>query len=253
MPAAGARGESEVVIVHFCDGGDEILQHPPVGRMVEDVAGGEATNAMAPRHFIEPVDAKRIAGTSALAERAISAAGKDVGKRRHRRGGFAVRQIGHQSGDQPLGPGGDVLPVEEALALLAFLARPALADGEQAGEAGPSARSSGQTARRPSTARLRRALRTSVHQVQPAAGDQTDSVARPARGRDQAGDRISIRDAKRLVAEQGSGGEQLLRAGGAAQEAEMAGDLELGIGHPNTPCRYQLRSPVRPSPPSPRR
>jgi hypothetical protein len=48
---------------------------------------------------------------------------------------------------------------------------------------------------------------------------------------DEAADRVAIGDAERLVAEQSGGGEQFLGAGDPAQEAEMAGGLELGVGH----------------------
>ena len=81
-------------------------------------------------------------------------------------------------------------------------------------------------------------------------------------GRDQsshhAAHRIAIDDAERGQAEQRSLPEQILGRGGAAQERVMGRDLEFGVAcggwaHPNTPWRYQLRSPVSPCSPSPRR
>ena len=119
----------------------------------------------------------------------------------------------------------------------------ALAEGEQAGEARPAGAILGPDQQgRP------------VHQVEPAAGDEPDAGdIGGAQGMDQPADRVAVGDAERGIAEQGRGREQLLRAGDAAQEAEMAGDLELDVGHPNTPCRYQLRSPLRSFSPSPRR
>ena len=44
-------------------------------------------------------------------------------------------------------------------------------------------------------------------------------------------DTIAVGDTQGLVAEQGRRREQILRAGNAAQEAEMAGRVQLDIGH----------------------
>ena len=128
------------------------------------------------------------------------------------------------------------------LALLAVGA--ALAEGEQAGEPRPAGAVLGPDQQR-----------GAVHQVEPAAGDQPHAGRRRRRASALTSPptRVAVGDAERGIAEQGGGREQFLRAGDAAQEAEMAGDLELDIGHPNTPCRCQLRSPVRGSSPSPRR
>ena len=71
-----------------------------------------------------------------------------------------------------------------------------------------------------------------VHQIEAAAGDEADSRRLGgAQGMDEPADAVAVGDSERLVTEQGCRREQFLGAGDPAQEAEMAGDLELGVGH----------------------
>ena len=58
MPVGMAlAAEAEFVDRAFlADRGDDVLQHPPVGRMVEDVAGRQRRDARRARHPVEPVD-----------------------------------------------------------------------------------------------------------------------------------------------------------------------------------------------------
>lgn len=99
--------------------------------------------------------------------------------------------------------------------------------------------------------------RHAVGEVETAADDEA-YARRLCRlmGADDAGQRVAVDDGQRLDAEQGCGGEQLVAAARAPQEAEMGGDLEFGIAgavHPNTPCRNQRCDPVAASSPSPAR
>ena len=161
----------------------------------------------------------------------------------------AIGEPRHQRADQALRCLGHILPMEEALALLAALRIGArLAEREQPGEP------------RPARAVLRPdEQRGAVDQIEPTPRDNSDVDAQ--RGKLLGGDqrahhpahRIAIDDPQRGEAEQGGLAEQLLGRGRAAQEREMRRHLKLGVPHPNTPWRYQLRSPVAARSPSPRR
>ena len=228
----------------FADRGDDVVQHALVGAVVEHVAGGKAPEAVAAGERVERVQALRLAGPAAVGEGEMAARPENIGHLGKRDVGHPVRLVGHERGDQAVAPGGDVLPMEEALPLLALLAvDAAFAGGEQAGEPRP-----GGAILRPDQ------KRASVHQIEPAAGDEADAALplRPQR-LDEAADRVAVGDAERGIAEELGRREQFVGAGDAAQEAEMGRDLELDIAHANSPCRCQLRSPVAGSSPSPLR
>jgi hypothetical protein len=78
------------------------------------------------------VEPRRIPGAAADVEDEVGALAENgCGLGKGGVGGL-VRLIRDQRGDQPFAPGRDILPMEEALPLLAFLAvDPALADCQQ--------------------------------------------------------------------------------------------------------------------------
>src|SRR5688500_4190630 len=98
--------------------------------MIEDVAGGEAAHSEAARHKVEAAQPNRVAGTAAMGKRAGGAVPESAGQSGERGLGGRVRPVGDQGRDEPFGMSGDILPMEEALPLLALLRhRPALAQG----------------------------------------------------------------------------------------------------------------------------
>ena len=145
--------------------GDHVLQHAFVGAVVEDVAGGEAAQAVTAGERIERMEALRLARAAAMGEREMGAGPENVGHLRERHVGRPVRLVGNKRRDQAVRPIGDILPVEEALSLLAFPAvDAALADREQAGEPRPAGAVLGPDQKR-----------GAVHQIEPAAGDEPDA------------------------------------------------------------------------------
>ena len=93
---------------------------------------------MAPGERVERVEALRLARAAAVGEREMAAFPKDIGHLGEGDVGHPVRFVGDQRRDQALGPGSDILPMEEALALLALLAvGAALAEAEQPGQPRP--------------------------------------------------------------------------------------------------------------------
>ena len=156
----------------LADRGDDVVEHALVGAVVEDVAGGEGAHAMIAGERIERMEPVRLAGTAAVGEGEMGAAAENVRQLGERGLGDRVGFVGHQGGNQPVRFGGDILPMEEALALLAFLAVDALlALGEQAGEPRPGGAVLGPD-QKPGP----------VHQIEPAAGDEAHAgrVARRA-------------------------------------------------------------------------
>ena len=114
--------EAELVDRAFvADRGDDVLQEPLVGGIVEDVAGGEAADAVAPRHCVERMQPGRIARPAAMGEGADARA-----RRKGRQAGASasrvrrIRLARNERGDQPFGLRFDILPMEEALPFFAF-------------------------------------------------------------------------------------------------------------------------------------
>ena len=159
--------------------------------------------------------------------------------RRSRAAQVASGSSGTSTAIRPSAWTGDVLPAEQALRLAAA----PLAERQQAAEpaiGGPVGRVDQE--------------RGAVGQVEPAADDQPHArrLRRLVRA-DDAGEAVAVGDRQGLDAEHGRLGEQLLARAGAAQEREMRRALELGVAHPNTPCRNQRCEPVPASSPSPSR
>ncbi len=223
------------------DRSHDVLQWPRFGRVIEDFPRSDTAHARLTRHGIKPVETGKIVRAATEGQRHIGAAAKDISQIGEVGERLAVRQVRHQDGDQTLGMVHNISPVEQAAAFAAAC----LAEREQAGQArpgGPVGRIEQQGAAvgeiyararyHPDLGRLLRL--PSAHYARHAA---------------------AVSKAKCLVAKQGSGREQLLGRGSAAQEGEVAGHLQLDIaGHqPNIPCMYQLKSPVCSFTPSPRR
>ena len=241
-------GEALAAKAQFVDGamladrGDDVLEHALVGAVVEHVAGGERPHPVAPRERVERMEPRRLARPAAMGEREMSAVAEDLGGLGERGFGVGIGLARNQSRDQPVGPGGDVLPMEEALPFFALLAVGAgIAEGEQSRQP------------RPAGAVLRPDQQGgAIHQIEPAAGDEPDAGRlRRAQRLDEAADAVAVGDAERLVAEQSRRREHLVGARDPAQEAVMRRRLELDIGHPNRPWIHQLKSPVRGFSPSP--
>jgi hypothetical protein len=206
----------------LADRGDHVLQHALVGTMVEDVPGGEAAHAEPPRHRVQRVEPRRVARAAAQGVDEGSAVAPNVGGVGQRGGRGRIRRIRDERRHQPLAPGGDILPVEEALPLLALAAvDPPLADGQQPRQPRP-----GGAVLRPHQQRI------AVHQVQPAARDQPHMgrLARQQRPH-HAGNAVAVGDPQRIIAQVRRRREQLLTGRGAAQEGEVAGRLQLDVGH----------------------
>ncbi len=225
----------------LADGGHDILQRPGFGRMIENIAGSDTAHPRLPRHGVKPVQTGKVIRAPAEREGHIGAAAKDIAKTGKIGERLAVGPVRHQDGDHAFGMVRDISPVEQATAF----ATTCLTERKQAGQArpgGPVGRIKKQSA--------------AVGQVNARASDHPDlgSLLRLPSPH-HPGNAAPIGKAERFVTQQGSGGEQLLGRGGAAQEGEVAGYLQLDIaGHqPNIPCMYQLRSPVCSSTPSPRR
>ncbi len=234
----------------MADRSDDVLQHPPLGHVIQHVARGERDQAEMPGVFVERVEPLRIAGAAMLRQAEMAARAEHI---RHPAQGLVVfgkgfGEAGDERGDQPLGMCRDILPMQEALPLLALLRiGAALAERQQPGEAAPAGAILGPDQHR-----------CAIDQIEPTARDEANRAdRRHLLGRDQpahhAADRIAIGDAERGHPGEHGRLKQMLGRGRAAQEAVMRRHLELAPRHPNDPCMNQARSPVSPRSPSPRR
>ena len=227
----------------LADAGHHVLQHALVGGGEQHVVRRHAAHPHGHRHVGEIVEAKRIARPPAQGQRHVGPVAEEVREVTELGGAPFVRFVGDQHGEQAFGPGGQVLPVE----LAGGLARPSLAERQQPAE--PSV--GGAVGRIDQERRL-------IGEVEPA----TDHGAYARRLRrlvspHDPGEAGAVADRQGLDPAQRRLGEQILRAGRATQEAEVRGDLQLGVAarrlaaHANRPCRNQERSPVWASSPSP--
>ncbi len=224
------------------DAGDHVLQEPALGMVEQDVVGDDGQHTGLGGQVGEGVQTHGVARSPAQAKRQIHPTGEGRLQAPQPLGTDFVGLIGDQDRDKTLGEVGQVLPIEIALGL----ACPPLAQRQQAAEPriGQSVGRIDQHA-------------GSIHKVEPAADDQAypGDLGRLV-GADDAGDRVAIDDGHGLDPTQGGLVEEILARGGAAQEREVRGRLQLDItraAHPNSPCRNQLRSPVTDCSPSPRR
>ena len=111
--------ETELVNRAFlADRGDDVLQHPAIGTVVEHIAGGERGEAVSVGGLHRLGKAPPFARAAPGGEADVAAFAEDVdgGGERGRRRTAAPR---HQRGDEAVGMRGDILPMEEALAFLA--------------------------------------------------------------------------------------------------------------------------------------
>ena len=151
---------------------------------------------------------------------------------------------GQEDRDEALGRGRDIGPVEPAIALAAA----PLAQGEQPGQPRP-----GRAVRRIEEDRA------TVAKVDARPRDQPDAGCFLSRQTaHHAGDAAPVAKPEGRMAEGSGGREQFLGRRGPPQKGKMARGVEFDIGrngvrHPNTPCMYQLRSPVLSVIASPRR
>ena len=253
MPVGTAlAAEAEFVDRAFlADRGDDVLQHAPVGRgrrarRRSRAASGRSARAAASSWC------SRIAspGRRCCVRQTWPRSPNISAIQRSASGSPRIGDAGHQRADQPFGMRRDILPMEEAFALLALLRVGArLAEGEQAGEPAPGRRDPrarpAASCRRPDRAGSRRSS-GSVRRLRQLLGrDQRAHHAAPPNC-----DRRCRARAGRAAppCANSSSGEEAPR-----RKREMRRDLEFGIAHPNTPWRYQLRSPVAARSPSPRR
>lgn len=184
-----------------------------------------------------------IVGPAAQGQSQIGAVGEGVPQPAQAQRAGLVGLIRNERGDQALAVSDDIRPFEMAFRLApSFFAK----------------RKQSAQARIGGAIRRIDQDRQSVRQIEAAADDEAYACGfRRLMGAHDPGKRVAVDDRQGLDAEQRSLGEQLLAGGRAPQEAEMRGDLQLGVagraGHPKIPCRNQRCDPVAESSPSPER
>ena len=221
------------------DAGDDILQDAPARHVEQHVVGDDGADLRRGGHGHELVQPELVARPAAQGQRQMRPVAEDVRHPAQPAAAGRIGLVGHEHGDQALVELGDVLPAEQALRLAA----PPLAERQQPAEAAIGWPVGGVDQER-----------GAIGQVEPAADDQPHArgLRRLVRAHD-AGEAVAVGDRQGLEAEHGCLGEQLLAGAGAAQERELRRALQLGVAHPNTPCRNQRCEPVPASSPSPSR
>ena len=218
------------------DAGEHVLERVPLGDVGVGVVGGDERGAGG---FGEPgqrgqpvavVAAIEMVGGEITAPACLGTPQGKLGSEGGARGQGRARGPGVERGrgqedhDLAAGVGEHV----RAPKITRPLGRPPLAQGEKAREPAVGGPVGGE-AQQPGA----------VREVEPGADEQADAgrlgrLVRP----DHAGQAVAVGDRGRAVAERSSGGNQLLRMRGAAEEAEVAGDLKLDVaggGHREVP------------------
>ena len=234
--ALGVRLQPQAGLVDraaLADAGQDVLQGPPAGVVVEDVAHCDQRRPGRRAQGLQPGQLRQVAG--AVAAHAAHPEGSPPGRRdglepsREVRSGGVTGRRRQDDAQQALRMVQEVGQGEVAPAL----ARPPLAQGQQAGQpspGGPVLRIADQV-RRPvgeDQARPRQHARPRL-QLPP---------RRP--GPHHAGHAVAVGDPQGLQPQGGGGLRQFLGVRGGAQEGEVAGRRQLGVAaHPNRPCSHQ--------------
>ena len=192
------------------DAGDDILQNPPPGDMVEHIAGGQAGHARGLRGIGQPGEAEGIAGAVVQGEGEIGAVTEGLAQP------WQIEVFARQlDGDEAAGV--DILPGER---------KPPMAAARAAEREQPAQPRPGRPVLRVEQQRRR------IRQINMAASHQPHpALARCLPGADHAGERIAVHHAQGRNAQFRRAGKKLGRVAGAAQEGVIRGDLEFGVAH----------------------
>jgi len=218
----------------LADAGEDVLQRPALRHVHVHVVGGDERRAAAPgevRESGQPADV--VAAIEAMAGE-IGPTGKRVRQTaQRRREAFALRlpesPRRQRDDDLPLAMVEQVVQAQMALPL----GRAALAEREQPRQPAigrPVGRidQEAETRACPSPTLPRRGR---FLQIQPRADDEAEAgLLRRHMRAHHSRQAAAVGEGDRSEAEPGRGLHQLVRVRGAAQEAEVAGDLQLGIG-----------------------
>ncbi len=206
----------------LADAGQHILQLPPLGRVIQHVAHRDERQPGPFGDERKMGEAAGIVATIEVMRREVGTAGKI---RRHPCCEFDhIIFIGRQHDeDLSLAMGDDIGVVEMAFAL----GRAPLSQGQEARQAAISG------------AVLRVGEEAgAVGEIEPDADDEADiGNLCGVMGAHQAGDAVPIGDRDRLVAERRGGRDQFVGMRGAAQEREIAGDLQFGVARTRAGAR----------------
>ena len=206
------------------DGGQHILQRPAFRAVVMHVIGGDQRYAGIVRQISQCPQAAVIAGAEAALRRQIDLAGKAPAPGPQH---FYLRPVGWQQHENlTLAEGLQIPGRQPALSLGAA----ALAQAQQPAEAAVSRAVGGETQQCGTVLEVE----TGPHHQpdpQPAGG---------VMGPHHPGQTVAIGDGDGRQAKDGGRRHQYVGMGGAAQKAEIAGDLQLGVSHQaKIPCRNQ--------------
>jgi hypothetical protein len=212
----------------LADAGHDVLQRPPRRHVVERIVGRDQLHAEQVGEIAEPRDAPRVVAAEQMLGREIEPRAESILERREMGRELFVGQhglIGECCYHQAVAVVDQVLAEQPALAFL----DPALAGREHGGEAAIGGAVGGIDEHR-----------GRVDEVEAAADHEPHAhlACRVVRAHD-AGERVAVGDRDRREAERLRRRDHLRRRRRAAQEAEIGGRLQLGVGHPNTPWTYQ--------------
>ncbi len=210
----------------LADAGDDVLQLPPLRGVVEHVIGGDERQSRALRQRRQAMEALRIVAAIEHLRREIGAAREVVGELREKRGEARLILRRQRQQQLPFALLHDIGISETALAFL----RAALAERQKAREPAVS----DAVGRKAEQARR-------IVKIEPTADHQRKvELLRGAVRPHHARQRVAVGDGDGALTELHRAQHQLRRMRRAAQEREIAGDLQLGIAaHAKTPCRNQ--------------
>ena len=217
----------------LADAGQDVLQGPPAGVVVEHLAHGDQGCPGRSPQGLQPGQVLQVAG--------------------------AVAAHAPQPDPSPPGPGqglqppGEVRPPDLSRrgrqddGQLAFRMVQEVAEGQVAPTLGCPPLAQGQKAGQPAPGRpvggIADEVRRPVGEDQAGARQNLQGAARLAPrppGPDHPRQAVAVGDPQGIQAQGGGGRHQFLRVRGGAQEGEVAGRRQLGVvAHPNRPCSHQ--------------
>ena len=219
----------------LADAGQHILQGAPFGMMIEHLVGGDERHARGGRDALKTGQPPRIVAAMEQARREPDAAGPALPQPREQPERLRRLETMRQGEGEKLAVA-EIHQVAEAE--MAFALRGgALAAGQELAQAAIGI----------AVARIGENVRRAVVEHQPRPDQQPGparelGIAEFAVGAHHPGQRVAVGDADRRQPQLAGPMHVVLRVRAAAQEREIGGDADLGIGwrgHANTPCRNQ--------------
>ncbi len=208
----------------FADAGQHVVQAPARRHVIMHIVGGDERRAVFGRERRQAGEPRRIVAAIKMLGGEKGFGAVDRLDRGEKAAALAAAILRQHDGDLAFGKGGEIGKADIAFAL----GRAPAAEAEQGRKPAVSGAILGQTKQA-----------ATLGQIEPRADHELDARALGGNmGAHDAGQRVAVGDRDRREPKRRRAFDQLLGMRRAAEEAEIGGDLELGVGE-HVSCRHR--------------